>query len=283
MLITLTGRNLTQKLSTHFHPEIELDGVNEGGECSGGGYVCGLVEFGAINFELDWIEVKQGKNIFGFIVKRNGKDIMTRLNLDAGVYSLMNLGKLIQREVNRLVEVENMIKVSFSGTPYRRCIIEVTNSTAAAKNGFHIDFTEAESIGVQLGFEPKVYANGTRYEGNKVVKCDYHIDRVRINCDLVAESGSFHNMYPTHLLHEFHTAFALHIEGVSNNDTDYYYKMVEQPKNVIYLPVNRPRINSINVTLTDQNNNPIFTYDTEVELYCRIHIKKQQFCCCCCK
>lgn len=69
----------------------------------------------------------------------------------------------------------------------------------------------------------------------------FNAETIRVNCNLV--DGSYHNGVRTHVIHEFTP------KPVSD------YKLIEQPQHLIYLPVIKQRINSVNITVTDQNGN----------------------------
>lgn len=85
-------------------------------------------------------------------------------------------------------------------------------------------------------------------------------DVVRVECNIV--SGSYVNGKSSHTIHEFAT-----------NKVDVGYKIIERPKNLIYLPIVSKRLNYIEISLVDQNGEPIdFRGET---VTCRIHIKKE--------
>lgn len=96
------------------------------------------------------------------------------------------------------------------------------------------------SIGSAIGFDPqKLGENSITYADHSIGQFD--VEAIRVNCDLVG--GSFHNGISTHTVHEFQP------KPVSN------YKLIEQPQHLIYLPIIKQRINSVNITVTDQDGN----------------------------
>lgn len=121
-----------------------------------------------------------------------------------------------------------------------------------------LDFDVDNSIGPLLGFELRTLENKIHYKSSQTVNIT-HINTIRIDCDLV--TGSFHNGQSTHTLHEFSPAVG---PG---------YKIIEQPKNLIYLPTIRRRINTLNVSIVDQNNRLIDFRGENVT--CRLHIKRE--------
>lgn len=84
-------------------------------------------------------------------------------------------------------------------------------------------------------------------------------DVVRVECNLT--TGSYVNGVSSHTIYEFAT-----------NKVEVGYKIIEQPRNLIYLPVAYRRLNYIEISLVDQNGEPIdFSGET---VTCRIHVKK---------
>lgn len=85
-------------------------------------------------------------------------------------------------------------------------------------------------------------------------------DVVRVECNIV--SGSYVNGKSSHTIYEFAT-----------QKVDVGYKIIERPRNLIYLPVACKRLNHIEISLVDQNGTPIdFRGET---VTCRIHIKRE--------
>lgn len=124
------------------------------------------------------------------------------------------------------------------------------------KTATPIDFTKSDSIGSVLGFSKRLLGVGD-FTSDKIVNI-HHITNLRIDCDLT--TGSYHNGKPTHTIYEF------------NPSADPGYKINEQPKHLIYLPIVRRRISTINISIVDQNGELVdFRGET---ITCRIHIKR---------
>lgn len=104
----------------------------------------------------------------------------------------------------------------------------------------------------------QIVLQDAKTESNDIIKISSQ-DVVRVQCNIT--SGSFVNGKTSHTIYEFAT-----------NKVDVGYKIIEQPKNLIYLPVIQKRLNQIEISLVDQNGAPIdFRGET---ITCRIHIKK---------
>lgn len=84
------------------------------------------------------------------------------------------------------------------------------------------------------------------------------LNNIVVECDIV--SGSYTNGKPGHSIHEFAPTVA---PG---------FKIIEVPKHVVYLPINRPTIQSIEIRIKDQDGH-LIDFQNE-KITCRIHIKR---------
>lgn len=121
-----------------------------------------------------------------------------------------------------------------------------------------VNFEQSKTIASIFGFEPRTIPSSSMVEADHSLG-SFNVSTIRVNCDLV--SGSFYNDLSTHTIHEFYP------KPLSN------YKLIEQPHNLIYLPVVRQRISNINVTVADQNGRPI-DFEDGTLINCRFHIKR---------
>lgn len=232
--ITLTGNSAT--LSSHFHPEIELNGS----------YSCCLVEFSA----SDYMILTNDNNKFHYqVAVKLWPDEYDFLEVPIGVY--------------KFVDVVAFIEIEMRKRGYNIKLVVDTHTmriTIEAPKSICIDFTKSDSIGSLLGFDKEMICGSGESKHHEP-----HIHgsaTMRINCDLI--TGSFLNGVPTRTLHEFIPQF----------DSD--YKIIVQPKNLIYLPIVSRRMNSIHVTVVDQNGKLISLRGYQIS--CRIHIKRDETC-----
>lgn len=120
-----------------------------------------------------------------------------------------------------------------------------------------IDFTVENSIRSVLGFNSQILQGVEFYRSNSTVNITT-LTAIQIKCDLT--TGSFHNGKSTHTLHEF------------SPDVEAGYKISENPRNIIYLPISKRRINTVNIWVADQDDNLL---DLRGEtITCRIHIRR---------
>lgn len=120
-----------------------------------------------------------------------------------------------------------------------------------------IDFRPNNSIGRLLGFSKRVLIRNQLHTSDQLVDI-IRINAIRVECDII--SGSYINNASSHTIHEFYPT-------VSNG-----YKIVEVPKNVIYLLVTVDSIRTLTIKIVDQNNRMVNFRDERITV--RIHIKK---------
>lgn len=121
-----------------------------------------------------------------------------------------------------------------------------------------INFEKQNSIGPLLGFDKKVLKANKIHESPLPVSI-LSTTVVRIECDIV--SGSYINGKPSHIIYEF-------APNVPPG-----YRIIEIPKNVIYFPVSRNNIDTINIRILDINDKLVNLRGEEVQLY--LHLRRK--------
>lgn len=219
-------------LSTNLHPEIELDERFE--------YSCCLLDFSIHNISLKH-NFKQKIGIEYLIENEEGSRWVT---INPGERDLVDIMNQVAININLYGS-----KTKFD---FDKDTMKFRISASNAKL-----YLPPTSFGALIGYDSQTLERNTITEANnRIGQIDAR--RVRINCNLI--SGSFDNGIDTHTVHEFHP------KPVSN------YKMLEQPQHLIYLPITRQRINSVNITVTDQDGKLIDLQGGEI--HCRLNIKR---------
>lgn len=109
-----------------------------------------------------------------------------------------------------------------------------------------------------VGFKRKLTAADKWYESDSPVDI-IKVNVVRIGCNIAR--GSYDNGVESHIIHEFYPT------------VEPGFKIVEQPNNVIYLPVNVKQLDNITLTITDQEGRLVnFRGET---ITARLHLKQQ--------
>lgn len=121
-----------------------------------------------------------------------------------------------------------------------------------------INFKKPNNIGSVLGFKEIIIKPLKKYESNDLVNI-IQVETLRIECNII--TGSYSNGKPTHTLYEFFP------------DVSPGYKIVEVPRNLIYLPVTVRVIDNIEIKICDQNNNLVNLRGEKTNI--RLHLRPQ--------
>lgn len=202
-------------------------------------YSCCLLDFFTYNSIAN---INEKNNKFYYIVG-GVVEFIYSVVVPVGSYELSEIIDFLNKEF----ETKKLkIKITCNENTMKCCI----------SSNFDIDFTQNDCIGSVLGFSKKRLPKGENIS-NKLVDIQ-HINNLRIECDLV--SGSFHNGINTHTIYEFYPKVGLG------------YKINEHPQHLIYLPINRRRISTVNVSIVDQDGNLVDFRGEQIS--CRLHIKR---------
>ena len=109
------------------------------------------------------------------------------------------------------------------------------------KNNYEVDFRKNKSISSFLGFHSNLYTAGFHKSENMVNILT--INSIRVNIDII--SGSYVNGSTQPIIYSFCA------------DVSPGYKIIENPHNLLYLPITADTIHSITIWLTDQNENEL--------------------------
>ena len=119
-----------------------------------------------------------------------------------------------------------------------------------------VDFRASDSIGFLLGFTPGILDPNVTHNSDLPIKI-LKINCLRVECNITA--GAYSNGEKVHTIHEFFPAVP---PG---------FKIIEIPRQVIYLPVTVKSINNIELRIVDQDGN-LVNFRKEV-ITIRLHIK----------
>lgn len=120
-----------------------------------------------------------------------------------------------------------------------------------------VDFTQRNNIGGLLGFRKRKL----KIDHKNISDFPINIQKVNavcLDCNLI--TNSYNNEKSVHMLHMFYP------------NVPPGYKIVEVPKNVIYLPINTRYIDEIVFKINDQNDQ-LVNFNQEL-LTIRVHLKK---------
>ena len=126
------------------------------------------------------------------------------------------------------------------------------------KNNYEVDFEQYNSINILLGFKNKLYTSGLNESENMVNIIT--INRILANIDII--SGIYVNGFTQPTIYSFFS------------DVSSGYKIVENPHNLLYLPITSDAIHSITISLTDENGNEINLRGENLSM--RFHLRKMK-------
>lgn len=229
---TITLTGKSSNLSATIFPELHLDPAYN--------YSCALLDFATYNSIPNIIE---NRNNSLTITLENSTEHV-KLCLDQGAYEIQDMIDCLMEKAKKFgVKLEiilnkNTYKVSFKSQ----------NATIMLSN---------DSILPIFGFHQGAYPCNVWHTSETIVNIT-NITVIRIECDIIR--GTYINSQPTHTIHQFSPIVA---PG---------FKIVEAPKNIIYLPLAVNSIQSVHISLVDQDGTPIDLQGETVT--CRIHIKR---------
>ena len=119
-----------------------------------------------------------------------------------------------------------------------------------------IDFQREDSINQLLGFQNKKLEANKHHVSDQSIKI-LKVNSLRIDCNII--DGSYVNGQKVYAIHEFFPAVA---PG---------YKIIEIPKEIIYLPIRSNVIDNIQIRIVDQDGDLVdFRGET---ITVRLHLK----------
>lgn len=202
-----------------------------------GNYSCGLLDLATYN-SMPNVSSKNNKIYY----KLN--DDYLSVEVPVGSYEAEDLLRDIR------------VLLSNIGTTFEYTVDKRTLKTKI-KSSRELQVESHDSVFRIFGYRGKIPA-GQEVESEDIIKIS-KLNVIRVECNIV--SGAFVNGRRGHSIYEF-----------ASNKVDVGYKIIEQPSNIIYMPVIPKRINYIEISLVDQDGELVDFRGEEVT--CRIHLKR---------
>lgn len=247
--LTVAFSGTSSVLRADFFPEVTLDPNSS--------YCCGLLDFTSYNSIPNIVDGQNNEIKFQIKVaekvKEKGKDAIKQVlknksvSLHTGSYEVADILKSLKTAFADL-----NINLTYEINPAISKVKIIFNTEIIWTGGTLLDV-----IGFQRGRET-TFKKDIQYWSTSIVRIT-EIDVIRIECDIV--SGSYINGKNCHTIYQF-----------SHCKVDPGYKFIEVPQHIIYLPIEEKRLQSIQISIVDQNGKLIDFRGEQIS--CRIHIKK---------
>ena len=232
--------NNTTRFTTRFNPPIQLEKDK-------------LYEIALINLETyySFPNVDASNNYFRY--SPDNGITWFEIYIDEGSYDIIDINDMIQQKMRQNGHYDSAnekyyITISANSNTLKSVLI--------LENNYHVDFRPLISISSLLGFDHNIYTQDFQ-ESENVVNI-LSINSLLVNLDII--SGSYLNGSTHNTIYSF-------FPNVSPG-----YKIMESPINLIYLPVTLDTINSMEVSITDQDDNHLNLRGETLTM--RFHIRK---------
>lgn len=201
-------------------------------------YALGLIDFVSYNSIPN---VDSSNNVFHY-------DENSEVVIPEGSYEIEDIEKYIVNHITDKEEAESTVLTLKANNNTLKCEIKCNKS---------IDFTKKSSIGTLLGFKPRILQANIKHTSDFPIDI-FKVNSICVECNLV--TNSFNNENLVHILHMFYPNVA---PG---------FKIIENPSNVIYLPINTQYIDEIVLKISDQDGN-LINFKQEL-ITVRLHLKE---------
>ena len=232
--------NDTTRFTTRFNPPIQLEKDMQ-------------YEIALINLETyySFPNVDASNNYFRY--SPDAGLTWFEIYIPDGSYDIADINDTVQQKMRQnghydSVNEEYYITINANSNTLKSVLI--------LENDYQVDFRQLNSISKLFGFDNDIYTLGFQ-ESENVVNI-LSINSLLVNLDIIA--GSYLNDSTHNTIYSFFPNVA---PG---------YKIVESPRNLIYLPVILDTIYSMEVSITDQDDNQLNLRGETLTM--RFHIKK---------
>ena len=219
MSILVSGNET--KLSTRFNPPLQLDPKKK-------------YEIALINLETyhSIPNVDATNNYFRY--SPDNQVTWFDIHLPVGSYDIVDLHQTLVQKMKangHYDDANEQAKITISANT------STLKSLLVIAENFAVDFRENTSLNSVLGFNNQVYESGS-HDSEQVVNI-MQINSVFVKTDVIG--GSYVNGQTRNVIYNFYP------------DVSPGYKILQNPNNLVYLPVILDTISSVVVELTDQN------------------------------
>ena len=228
--------NDTTRFTTMFNPPIQLEKDIQ-------------YEIALINLETyySFPNVDASNNYFRY--SPDAGVTWFEIYIPEGSYDISDIDDTVQQKMRQNGHYDSTnITISANSNTLKSILI--------LENDYQVDFRQLNSISKLLGFDNDIYT--LDFQESENVANILSINSLLVNLDIIA--GSYVNSSAQNTIYSF-------FPNVSPG-----YKIVESPRNLIYLPVILDTIYSMEVSITDQDDNQLNLRGETITM--RFHIRK---------
>ena len=188
-----------------------------------------------------------------FVYSPDNGNSWVNIKIPEGSYEIDDINNTIQHEMEKRghhdpINEDYYINISASSNTLKSVLI--------VENGYQVDFNHQNSLAKVFGFTGTKYTEGF-HESENVVDI-LRINSILVNIDII--SGSYVNGTAKNTINSF-------FPKVSPG-----YEIIESPVNLVYLPITLDTIDSLNVSITDQDDHLLNLRDERLTI--RFHIRE---------
>ena len=232
--------NDKSNFNTRFNPKLELDREK-------------VYEIALVNLETSYSfpNIDETNNVF--VYSPDNGNSWVKIKIPEGSYEIDDINDTIQHEMEKRGHYDEI------NEDYYINIAPNTNtlkSVLILEKGYQVDFNHQNSLAKVLGFTGAKYTEGF-HESENVVDI-LRINSILVNIDII--SGSYVNGTTKSTIYSFFP------------DVSPGYKIIESPVNLVYLPITLDTIDSLNVTITDQDYHLLNLRNEKLTI--RFHIRE---------
>ncbi|KAL9954500.1 hypothetical protein ACROYT_G042048 [Oculina patagonica] len=195
-----------------------------------------------VTMSYSWFNVSEKYDNNKFKWKKKSDSDWITVTIPEGMYDYKDLNDAFQSHTGKTDDSKDIFKLYFHTTTYRVIIL--------IANDYELDLSEG-NLSELIGFNKKIL-NDMNNVGDRVPNLTRGVDWIYIHCDLI--SRSVDNIADDILY------------TLSTSTLEISYPFSKEPRRLLWHPVNKYRIDSIKIRISDGQGNDIFLNDQPVAL-----------------
>ena len=226
--------------NTRLNPTLQIDKEKE-------------YEIALVNLEIDYSFPNIDENNNVFVYSPDNGNSWVKIKIPVGSHEIDDINNTIQHEMQKRghhdqINEDYYINISANSNTLKSVLI--------LEKDYQVDFNYENSLAKVLGFTGTKYTEGF-HESENVVDI-LRINSMLVNIDII--SGSYVNGTTKNTIYSF-------FPKVSPG-----YKIIETPRNLVYLPITLDTIDRLTVLITDKDDHLLNLRNEKLTI--RFHIRE---------